>query len=383
MKRKPKLSVSERIKIQILLERNLSFSEIAQELNRSVSTISREVGRNATIKNKDGSKCPKRLMVCNKCSKRYYCSFRQIFYSYEEAQNKAENRNESAQNRTKLSPEVITTINDIVTPGVRNSKSLHHVYFANPILKTLCSERTIRRLIYRRELEVKAHELRRYVRYKRTYQKNNKLWVRNIEVLYGRLYEDFLNYVKKHKRMNIVQYDSVIGKRDDKQALLTIMFPKYNFQFGFLIKKDNPNDVNHKLRLLFRKLGDDAVRVIFPINVADNGSEFSYFNRLELNSAGQTICRTFFTRPYRSNDKASCERNHELIRYCLPKGKSLNFLTQDQVDEMFSNINCLIRKSINNSTPYELVLRKYGQEFMDTIGIQRISTKKVRLTQLI
>lgn len=383
MKRKPKLGASERIKIQILLERKLSFSEIARELNRSVSTITREIHRNSTIEGKDYPRCPKRFIVCNKCHKIHICSFEQVFYNYEEAQNKSENRNESAQNRTKLSPGVVSIIDDIVTTGIRNCKSLHHVYFANPILKTLCSERTIRRLIYRRELNVKSHELRRYVRFKRKPEKTKKIWVRNIEVLYGRQYEDFLNYVTKHKRMNIVQYDSVVGKRNDEQALLTIMFPKYNFQFGILIKKDEPSDVKSKLRSLFKKLGDDIVRAIFPINIADNGVEFSYFNQIELNAAKQTICRTFFARSYRSNDKASCERNHELVRYCLPKGKSLNSLKQDQIDEMFSNINCLIRKSTKNSTPYELVLRKFGEQFLTAIGIERIPTKKVRLTQII
>lgn len=247
----------------------------------------------------------------------------------------------------------------------------------------MCLERTIGRLIYRRELDVKCHELRRYVHIKRPQPKRELVKLRNIEVLYGRQYEDFLNYVDQHKSLNIVQYDSVIGKRNDKQALLTIMFPKYNFQFGILIKKDCPNDVKNKLRALFRKLGDDTVKLIFPINLAYNGTEFSYFNQIELNRATQTICRTFFTRPFRSNDKSECKRNHEFLRYCLPKGKSLNKLTQDQVDEMFSNINSLIRKSINNSTPYELVLRKYGQEFMDAIRIKRIPLKKVRLVAII
>ena len=367
-----------------MLERNLSFSEIAREMDRSVSTITREFQRNARFKYINNGKCLKPLMVCNKCKKRSYCTYIQTFYNYQEAENKADNRNKSAQNRTLLSPEIIQIIDDIVTPGIRNCKSLHHVYHAtNPELAYLCFERTIRRLIDRGELTVKNHELRRYVRFKRPQKRQVKIQLRDIEVLYGRQYEDFLKFVKRHKRMNIAQYDSVVGKRDDRQALLTIMFPKYNFQFGILIKKDNPNAVKSKIQALFRKLGDAGVKKIFPINIADNGPEFSYFNQIELNKAEQTICRTFFTRPYRSNDKAECERNHELVRYCLPKGKSLNNLTQDQVNEMFSNINCLIRESINNSTPYELVLRKYGQEFMDTIGIKRIPTKKVRLVPII
>ena len=103
----------------------------------------------------------------------------------------------------------------------------------NPELAYLCFERTIRRLIDRGELTVKNHELRRYVRFKRPQKKQVKIQLRDIEVLYGRQYEDFLKFVKRHKRMNIAQYDSVVGKRDDRQALLTIMFPKYNLEFGY------------------------------------------------------------------------------------------------------------------------------------------------------
>src|SRR5689334_22805464 len=40
------LSKEERIKIEVLLHQGLSYSAIARELNRSVSTISREVSRN-------------------------------------------------------------------------------------------------------------------------------------------------------------------------------------------------------------------------------------------------------------------------------------------------------------------------------------------------
>lgn len=223
-------------------------------MDRSVSTITREFQRNARFKYINNGKCLKPLMVCNKYKKRSYCTYIQTFYNYQEAENKADTRNKSAQNRTLLSLQVIQIIDDIVTLRIRNCKSLHHVYHANPELAYLCSERTIRRLIDRGELTVKSHELRRYVRFKRPQKRQVKIQFRDIEVLYGRQYEDFLKFVKRHKRMNIAQYDSVVGKRDDRQALLTIMFPKYNLEFGKLIKKDHPNAVKSKIQALFKKL---------------------------------------------------------------------------------------------------------------------------------
>ena len=125
------------------------------------------------------------------------------------------------------------------------------------------------------------------------------------------------------------------------------------------------------------------MRRIFPVNLADNGSEFSYFNQIEFDDSGEQICRTFFTNPYRSTDKAECERNHEFVRYVIPKGKSLDFLTQDMLDDIFSNINSYVRKSKGDRTPYDLVKAKFGKAFLDQIGIRRIPNKKVKLTQLV
>lgn len=49
------------------------------------------------------------------------------------------------------------------------------------------------------------------------------------------------------------------------------------------------------------------------INLSDNGPEFARFHEIE-----EWGAKAFFTNPYRSTDKASCERNHEFIRYVIP-----------------------------------------------------------------
>ena len=135
--------------------------------------------------------------------------------------------------------------------------------------------------------------------------------------------------------------------------------------------------------MLFKHLGTELTKKIFPINLADNGIEFSYFNQIEIDNNGEKICSTYFTNPYKATDKAECERLHELVRYFLPKGKSLNSLNQEQVNEMFSHINSYIRESKKDKTPYDMVSKKFGKEFLDTIGIRRIPNKLVTLKQII
>lgn len=390
MKRKVKrkhLTSDDRMTIQACLHKSMTITEIARRLGVNKSTISREINKFKVFKNGCYDRCDKRDKlggICNVCPMRNYCHKDKYYYNFEEAEKASKTLRKSSRSKSKLSAETIKKIDDIVTAGVRLGQSLHHIYVSNKILQTLCCERTIRRLCYRGNLSVRPHELRHYVVYKHKYSKTpEEIRLRDVSVLIGRTYSDYLNYIEHHKRENIVQYDSVIGKITDQQAILTITFPKYNFQFGILIHKNSPTDVRNKLGNLFIKLGKENVKRIFPINIADNGVEFSYFNKIELNYSGERLCKTFFTTPYRSTDKSECERNHEILRYKIPKGKSLDGLTQDMVDDIFSNINSYVRKSKSDRTPYDIVKAKFGKEFLDIIHIRRIPNNKVNLKQIV
>lgn len=381
-----RLNIEERMLIQACLAKNISYTEIAKRLDRNKSTISREINTHLIVKNGYWEKdcCHrKEYILCNACPYRKTCQHEKRYYNFEEANKVANELRRNSRKYTHLSQKQINDIDEILMEQVRELKqSLHHVYASNPSLSKICSEKTIRRLIYNGFTKVRPHELRKYVVYKHEYKKPKEFQLRDISVLIGRQFSNYLKYVEKHKRANIVQYDSVIGKREDKFAILTITLIKYGFQFGILIKKSNPEDVVTKLRRLFNSLNKELVKKIFAINLADNGFEFSYFNKIEYSYDKEFICRTFFTNPYKATDKPHCERYHEFIRYMIPKGKSLDFLTQEKVNWIFSQINSYVRKKLHNQTPYDLVRRKYGQAFLDKIGIVRIDKKKVNLNQI-
>jgi len=381
-----RLTIEERMLIQACLIKDMNLTEIAQRLGRNKSTISREISSHLIIKEGFTEKdCVHRKehVLCNSCKYRGTCSHEKHYYNFEMAQKDSDELKSSSRQYTRLTPSKIARINDVLLNQVRRlGQSLHHAYVSNPDLSEICCEKTIRRLIYSGFTAIKAHELRKYVVYKREYQKPKDFRLRDISILIGRQYSDYLKYCSSHKRDNIVQYDSVIGKSSDKFCILTVTFPKYRFQFGLLIMKSNPNDVVVKLKKLFNLLGSEKVKSIFPINLADNGLEFSYFNKIEIDDLGENVCQTFFTNPYKATDKAHCERNHEFIRYMIPKGKSLDFLTQDKVNWVFSQINSYVRKELDDQTPYDLVRRKFGKEFLDEIGIFRVQKKKVNLTQI-
>lgn len=380
-----RLTIDDRMVIQACLLEKMSITEIAARLHVHKSTVSRELKNNSVHKKGNDVPCTRKFNgLCNKCPINGRCPREKTYYNFMEAEKNSRRKRSLSRSAPKTPESAILSIDEIVSEGVSLGQSLHHIYVSNPVLSSLASEQTVRRLCYKGLLSVKAHELRRYVRYKRGYEKDVKdVRLRDIRVLIGRTYQDYQKEAKRHPTWNVVQYDSVIGKREDQRALLTITFPKYAFQFGYLIKKGDPSSVLRALRKLFDLLGEDEAKRIFPINLADNGTEFSYFPKIEESEEGEKICSTYFTSPYKATDKAVCERLHELVRYFLPKGHSLDGLTQEQIEEMYSHINSYVRKSKGDQTPYDLVKRKFGENFLNALGIHKIPKKKVRLLPLI
>lgn len=382
-----KLTSSDRMTIQACLHNQMNITQIANRLNKHKSTISRELQRNQITKIRSSVPCDKlkKLIVCNTCKKKAHCNQTKHYYDYERAIDLATNRLSLSRSSSKVSEANIKVIDEIVSQGVILGQSIHHIFVSNPVLSSICCERTIRRLIYRGNLSVKPHQLRRYTRFKHPLPKEQKsaLQIRDIRMLMGRTYQDYKRCSSSNKRLSTAQYDSVIGKISDKKALLTITLPKFNFQFGLLIQKGSPVSCTNELKKLFKKVGNDIAEKVFQLNLCDNGTEFSSFYQIEADEKGQKVRRTFYTNPFKATDKAHCERNHSLVRYFLPKGKSLDNLTQEMVDNLFSHLNSYIRQSKNNCTPYDLVKKKYGEQFLNAINIQRIPNKKVKLIPII
>ena len=407
---KERLFIDNRINLQAAIDKNYTLEQCATLLHKSRSTIYREIVNNSYYKPCRHTcyhcinHCPTRPVfihgecpkfnayrcerwkhfpyTCNGCEDASICSHLKRYYDCIEADSLSKKKRKEPRVYKCIDPRDLMYIDEILIHGIReNGQSLHHLYESNQDLKDICSERTIRRYIYKGYTTVKAHELPRYVRYSHKYEYAKKKLV-NVQRMLGRTYSDYLDYVNDRPYLNVWQYDSVEGKVDDKKAILTITYPETRFQFGYLISKQNSKSVFAKIRKLQKTL-DRKYPLIFEVNLSDNGPEFSKFHELENDEYGLPMVKMFFTNPYRSTDKASCERNHEFIRYIIPKGRCLDFLTQEKVNLMFSHINSYVRLSNQNKTPYELTVEKFGKEFMQIVGIKKISRKDVCLKPIL
>ena len=149
-----------------------------------------------------------------------------------------------------------------------------------------------------------------------------------------------------------------------------------------LKKVDNESYVNYLLpykrseyvievfNSLKQFLGIDEFKRLFEVILTDNGTEFSNPESIEMDiNTGEIISNVFYCDPNCSWQKGSIEKNHEYIRYILPKGTSFSWLTQEDCNLIASHINSVPRKSLNNISPYEASINFIGKQNIEKLNI--------------
>ena len=132
------------------------------------------------------------------------------------------------------------------------------------------------------------------------------------------------------------------------------------------------------MRDLHRK-GLDSSTKLFDVVLADNGSEFKTLYELENDEEGNSICRVFYCDPYRSCQKAECEKNHGLFRRIWPKGRTMDNFSNEEVNDIFSHINSYPRASLKDKSPYDLFCLEYKPIILSALGIMKVKIKDIRL----
>ena len=73
------------------------------------------------------------------------------------------------------------------------------------------------------------------------------------------------------------------------------------------------------------------------------------------------------------------EKNHEFIRYVLPKGSSFKNINQEDCNIIMNNINSLCRDSLNGKCPYEAMMFLCDEYILKTHNCCHIKPDKVIL----
>ena len=146
-----------------------------------------------------------------------------------------------------------------------------------------------------------------------------------------------------------------------------------------LLQDCTKRSVINAINNLSDNIGIRTFKKYFPIILTDNGSEFKNPWDIEKNEAGTIRTKVFYCDPYVSNQKARIEKNHEYIRYVIPKGRSLYRYTQEDINLMASHINSTARDSLNGATPFDLAELLIDKKIPLLTGQHKVSPDNVML----
>ena len=375
---KRRLSVENRMLIEQLLRLNYKLKDIACYVDSTSSTISREIKKRRITGKGVFKECDiiKRFpYVCNGCKLKNRCRKKKYYYNYIKAQNNYNYLLEKSRTGIDMSIDEIDYWNDYFKDKIKNkNQPITHLFnnIKNEFPKSI---QTFYTYVHKGYFSsINDEMLPRAYSYKPRKRTNEKPTIRFDNIIRtGRTLKDMEEYIVNHPNANIVEMDTVIGKFDDKRCIMTLYFRNSKLMLMFLIDKYKPNSVSNIFKKLRKLLGSEAFSKLFEIVLTDNGWEFSKPEDIEFDSiTGEKQINVFYCEPYSSWQKGGIERNHEFIRYIIPKGITFDKLINENIIDMMNNINNVSRRSLDYKTPYELFNNIYGNEI----------TKKLHLTQL-
>lgn len=416
------LTFEQRCEIEALILQKRSIRSIARELEKSPSTILREINNHMFIETptlndcanrsyclkrnicgsltckrlcKDCSRCkrhcteyvqkqcPQRekeyLNLCNACKRsRKSCNYERHTYKASVAQKQYQTTLTESRNGFDLTCEELNKINEIVSPRIKQGQSVYHILETASNELTV-SESTIRRLITNCELDARNIDLRTQVKRKQRSSGRRMTSELTAKAKMGHLYKDFQAYIEQNE-VNVVEMDCVEGKKEDSCVLLTLHFPLLHMQLAFIMEEHTSACVVSTLDKIEQALGSELFSQIFEVIVTDNGHEFMDIPSMERSCFSGQRTKIFFCEPNRSDQKGSCENNHKLIRYVIPKGTSMDEYTQFDISLMMNHINSYKRKSLYGKTPFEVAKQLLPEDFFILLGLEAIPAENVLLT---
>lgn len=428
------IDLSGRIRIEQGLNEGESFRNIAKNLNKDPSTISKEVRRHSILKERSpeafapipcahnydprtprknickamhvcgDEKCSRMCIscskvrcgkdcklyvprecdkltkppyVCNSCGKRGNCMMDKKIYSSKYAQDTYENLRTTSREGINQTPESIQKLDNLLTPLIKKGQSIAHIY-ASHAEEIACSRRTIYTYIDAGVFEVRNMDLRRKVVYKPR-KKKTATSIKDRAFRKDRGYKEFQEYVDKNNPTYIVEMDTVEGAKGTKPCFLTMLFRNCNLMLMFLIKEQTQEEVNRIFDYLTEVLGIELFQKLFEVILTDNGHEFQDRWNLECDVNGEIRTRIYYCDSNRSDQKGALEKNHEYIRYVLPKGASFEHLNEETTLLILNHINSEKRDSLNGHSPYEVSRILLDNKLHEALGLIEIPADEVTL----
>ena len=401
------LSLEERKIIEENICKGLRKFETAKELNRSQSTIGKEIKNNrkrrysqledspwlckhyneckvciGKCRDFEEISCFRRdrfIGACNCCPEIKRCKKAKFFYYANVAQKNYEYTLKDSRQGVNLNTTELYELAHIICPLIKQGQSIYTI-LENHKEITQC-EKTIYTYIEMglfKDWGVTSIDLRRKVT--RKIRKKKKLKKRSEPADYtGRKYEDYLEYIKNNPTFATTEMDTVYNNQSGPY-IQTFIFENTGLMIGVLKKQKTAEEMSNSLNYFQDILPDEMFKKLFGLLLTDRGSEFAKPNLFEINhETGEIRSKIFYCDAQMSSQKPHVENNHIFVRDIIKKKAKTNDLTQDKLNLMFSHINSVTRKSLGGKTPYEAFKFFYGKKTLDKLNIQEIAKDKVTL----
>lgn len=417
------LTLFNREDIEKFLRAGFKFYEIASKIQKHKTTISKEVKKYRTehkpsnfnnktnnckfkascnIKNLCVSNCHSECRRCGKCNtvcSKYeldickkllkppyvcnacnsYAQCRKIKYIYfaSEAQKKYESTLTSSRLGINISEEELKKLDDLITPLIRQGQSIKLIY-RNHKNEIPCKVNCLYNYIDMGLFSIKNIDLPRRVKYK-VRNKNSNKTKKDYSYKIGRTYDDFKKLLEENPNINVVEMDTVIGSSEKGKVLLTLLFRNFNFMIARLLPDKTAASVKKELDNIEQIIGTKLFKRVFKYILTDNGGEFQRPEELETSIDGSKRCSIYYCETNRSDQKAKVEKNHEYIRYIIPKGTSMDNYSQNDIDLMMSHINSTAREVLNFAIPYDMASVYLGLDSMKKLNFLKIQPDDIIL----
>ena len=399
------LSLEERKNIELGIVEGLCKAEIAKKINRSPSTVAKEIKKHRKIKPrntfnrenicihlKECHRCIKQceryeeptclrrdrnVGACNSCPNLSKCKLDKYFYSAKKANEEYEYNLVDARSGVNLTYFELKEIASIIKPLLNKGQSIYDI-LENHKEITQCAKTlyTYIEMGLFKEFGIDNFSLKRQVSRR---IRSKKLKKRNSPKNYeGRKYSDYLEYIRLNPTESTTEMDTVYNSQLGP-FIQTFIFQHTGLMIGFIHQEKTSASMAATLDYLQECLGD-AYFKHFSLLLTDRGSEFEKFELFE-NSiiSGETRGHIFYCDPQQSSQKPHVENNHRFIREILPKSRSLQNMTQEDLNLMFSHINSVPRKRFGGKTPYDVFSYFYGDDVLKKLNIQKIEKDMVTL----
>jgi len=320
------LTEGERYTLSVLKRAGHSFRSIARHLQRSPSTISREISRNATMDHKR----PRPLYVPSK------------------AQEHANGRRRRSRQVKHHAPEVYAHVEALLAENQWSPEQI-----ANQLPERLgvrLSHMTIYRYVRRdqRDGGVMFRHLRQggKRRRKRTYgpEKRGKLGGKPMIDTRPAAVED-------RQEVGHWEGDTVMGSSGERACLLTLVERSTGFALVIRLPHRTVRAVNRATIEAIRTSG-----LPFKTITWDNGTEFHGYRQIEVDTGVQC----YFAYPHHPWERGSNENFNGLLRQYFRKRKSLAGKHQQHCDEVAAKLNTRPRKRYGFQTPVQRMRASSG-----------------------